>query len=476
MLVVLLLRAYIAEQSRWGEPEEDGIVTLTMSNFDRFVSAYKQVVVLFTNKECKRCPEAANVFMNLEKIYGRGDDAVPFAQVDIDTEPDLAEINNIHVYPAIKVFTYNQPTIFPYLITEQKVVRFLNKELKAATPLLEADNEFDDLTQNFISYLFVIPQNDTAALETYHRVLRDYRSVPAAHSYDRARIPEYSGKATHILKVHRYFDDGNRIYATDHVKEEALRAFIDKVSYPDVIYFDQNSFQRLFEKNSTTMILFTAEHKSLELEVFKNFSREHKGKMLFAVAYLFFDVGKQVAKLMDVNVTDHNAVRMLSFASDRGRKFSCGSAEVEGFASCFEGFQHGKLQPYRRSQPIPLADESAVKVVVGDNFKQIVLDSSKDVVLLLHAALCYECEKLLPIFAALGEHLRSFPHIIAAQMDVVLNEADEVEYDQLPTVLLFAQGNKEPRSLPLPPSLPRLLLSLEEQLKVKLNSAETAEL
>lgn len=54
--------------------------------------------------------------------------------------------------------------------------------------------------------------------------------------------------------------------------------------------------------------------------------------------------------------------------------------------------QDGKVSAFRKSEPIPEENNEAVKVVVGDNFEDIVLNSPKNGVPILYHPLLYIIE------------------------------------------------------------------------------------
>jgi len=54
--------------------------------------------------------------------------------------------------------------------------------------------------------------------------------------------------------------------------------------------------------------------------------------------------------------------------------------KIENFI-IFLTFQDGNIAPYFKSEPIPEANNEPVKVVVGDSFSDIVLNSGKNGIL-----------------------------------------------------------------------------------------------
>lgn len=96
-----------------------------------------------------------------------------------------------------------------------------------------------------------------------------------------------------------------------------------------------------------------------------------------------------------------------------------------------------------KSEPIP-EQHGSMTIVVGDNYDDIVLDSSKDVLLLYHSPTCGPCQSFAPLYdevAILYEnHTDS---LVIAKVNILLNDVpDEIEY--YPQLKLFRANKKVP--------------------------------
>ena len=77
-----------------------------------------------------------------------------------------------------------------------------------------------------------------------------------------------------------------------------------------------------------------------------------------------------------------------------------------------------------KSAPIPTDDKGPVKTIVGNNFKDVVLNSEKEVLLKVYAPWCGHCKKIAPDFEAAAEALAANQNVILGDFDGTLNEVE----------------------------------------------------
>jgi len=84
-----------------------------------------------------------------------------------------------------------------------------------------------------------------------------------------------------------------------------------------------------------------------------------------------------------------------------------------------------------------------VKVVVGKSFNDIVLDTTKDVLVEFYAPWCGHCKTLAPIYESLAKKLAHNKNLVIAKVDATANEIEGVSVKGFPSIKLWLANNKQ---------------------------------
>jgi thiol-disulfide isomerase/thioredoxin len=104
----------------------------------------------------------------------------------------------------------------------------------------------------------------------------------------------------------------------------------------------------------------------------------------------------------------------------------------------------GKVQPYLRSEKIPVDETGSVVKLVSKTFSASISDPELDWFVLFHAPDCPYTVELMPVFKALAETFTSHPELKFATLDYTANEVQWTNFrlNHSPTLYLFRHPNK----------------------------------
>lgn len=208
--------------------------------------------------------------------------------------------------------------------------------------------------------------------------------------------------------------------------------------------FEQKDAQRIFGegKNALFLIAGNNEASTAAEEAFRAAAPELKSKLTLSIAKLGQGLGDRLADYIGVKAEDTPAVRIVLPNQDMKKFKFTGDITVESLKNFVDDWSNGRLKPFLKSEPVPESNDEPVKVMVGENFKELVLDSEDDVLMEFYAPWCGHCKALAPIYDELAKKLEKVSGLVIGKMDSTANEAEGVNVRGFPTLKFYKKGSK----------------------------------
>ncbi|KAL1345441.1 hypothetical protein HN51_019183 [Arachis hypogaea] len=427
------------------EVDEKDVVILKDKNFTDVVKNNRYVMVEFYAPWCGHCqalaPEYAAAATEL-----KGENVI-LAKVDATEENELAQEYDIQGFPTVYFFIDGVHKTYNGLRNKDAIVSWIKKKIGPGiyniTTVEDAERILTSESKVVLGFLnsLVDPESDElAAASRLEDEVTFYQTV----NPDVAKLfhIDPSIKRPTLILIKREEEKLNH-FDGQFVKSE-LADFVFANKLPLVTTFTRESAPSVFENPIKKQILLFATSNDSEkfLPVFQDAAKFFKGKLIFVYVQVDNeDVGKPVSDYFGISGDGPNVLAYTG--NDDGRKFVLdGEMTIDKIKAFGEDFLQDKLKPFYKSDPVPESNDGDVKIVVGNNFDEIVLDESKDVLLEIYAPWCGHCQALEPIYNKLAKHLRGIDSLVIAKMDGTTNEHPRAKSDGFPTLLFFPAGNK----------------------------------
>ncbi|XP_073123442.1 protein disulfide isomerase-like 1-4 [Henckelia pumila] len=439
--------AYSDDDGGYSAPEVDEthVVVLKESNFSEFLQKNRFVMVEFYAPWCGHCqalaPEYAEAATELK------DEEVVLAKIDGTEETELAQKFDVQGFPTVYFFVDGIQKPYTGHRTKDSIVSWLKKKigpvLQNITTIDEAQSILAAQDKLVLGYLESLVGSDSEELGAASK-LEDDVSFYQTTSSDVAKLfhvdPLIKRPALAVIKKEA---EKLSIFDGQFTKSE-IADFVFENKVPLVTNLTRESARQVFENPiKKQLIIFATSSDSEKLyPTFLEAAKTVKGKLLCVYVELDNeDVGKEVSEYFGVSGASPRVIAYTG--NDDARKFLLdGELTISSIKSFGKNFLQDNLRPFYKSDPIPEKNDGDVKIVVGNNFDEIVLDESKDVLLEIYAPWCGHCQSLEPIYDKLGKHLRGVDSLIIAKMDGTTNEHPRAKPDGFPTLLFFPAGNK----------------------------------
>ncbi|OAY38003.1 protein disulfide isomerase-like 1-4 [Manihot esculenta] len=427
------------------EVDDKDVVVLKERNFSDFIENHKFVMVEFYAPWCGHCqalaPEYAAAATEL-----KGED-VALAKVDATEESELAQEYDVQGFPTVYFFVDGDHKPYPGQRTKDAIVTWIKKKIGPGinniTTLDDAERVLTTDSKVVLGYLNSLVGPESEELASASRLEDDvnfYQTVDP----DVAKVFHLDPKVKRPALVLIKKEAEKLSYFDGNFSKSQIVEFVFANKLPLVTTFTRESAPTIFESPIKKQLLLFATSNDSEkvLPLFQEAAKFFKGKLIFVYVELDNeDVGKPVADYFGIA---GNAPTVLAYTGNEdGKKFVLnGEVTLEKIKTFGEEFLEDKLKPFFKSDPIPETNDGDVKIVVGNNFDEIVLDESKDVLLEIYAPWCGHCQALEPTYNKLAKHLRGIESLVIAKMDGTTNEHPRAKSDGFPTILFFPAGNK----------------------------------
>ncbi|KAB1226373.1 Protein disulfide isomerase-like 1-4 [Morella rubra] len=442
-----------AYEDEYKEPEVDDkdVVVLKEGNFSEFLKKNRHVMVEFYAPWCGHCqalaPEYATAATEL-----KGED-VALAKVDATEENELAQEYDVQGFPTVLFFVDGVHKPYTGQRNKDAIVTWIKKKIgpgvQNITTLDDAERILTSESKAVLGYLnsLVGPESEEfAAASKLEDDVNFYQTV----NPDIAKLfhvdPEVKRPALVLLKKEAeklsYFDG--------QFVKSAIADFVFANKLPLVTTFTRESAPAIFESpikrqasRCLCLLLFATSNDSEKVvPIFEEAAKFFKGKLIFVYVEMDNeDVGRPVSDYFGVS-GDGPTVLAYTGNDDAKKYVLAQEVTLDNIKTFGEDFLEDKLKPFFKSDPIPETNDEDVKIVVGNNFDEIVLDESKDVLLEIYAPWCGHCQALEPTYEKLARHLRGIESLVIAKMDGTTNEHPRAKADGFPTLLFFPAGNK----------------------------------
>lgn len=144
-----------------------------------------------------------------------------------------------------------------------------------------------------------------------------------------------------------------------------------------------------------------------------------------------------------VGVDTSSTPKVLYLGEKQDKYVLEGEISKDSLTAFVSKVQAGEVEQYLKSAPIPETNDEPVKIGVGKNFKQLVMESDKEVLVKFYAPWCGHCKTLAPHYDEAAKRLLVNPNILLVKVDSTLNEVAGLEIQGFPTLKYYGKDKSQ---------------------------------
>eukprot|EP00058_Branchiostoma_floridae_P016549 XP_002602037.1 hypothetical protein BRAFLDRAFT_59159 [Branchiostoma floridae] len=398
----------------------DDVLDYSGDDFSDRIGEHDVALVEFFAPWCGHCKRLAPEYEKAATVLKDNDPPVALVKVDCTSESggkDTCSKFGVSGYPTLKIFRGGEFSSEYQGPREQNgIVSFMRKQVgPSAKPVLDKDamEKFIGNSEPSVVGFFAEDSDlKKAFLKTADNNRDDYRF---AYTEARDVIDKYGYQDDAVVlfyppRLHNKFEEKQLVYEGKS-SENKIKTWLkdnvlglcghmtdgnaDKFKKPLVVaYYDVD-----YVKNAKGSNYW----RNRVLKVATKLKEEGK-EVYFAIAARGDFYGQLSEFGLDSSSSDKPVVAARDTSDDKF--IMTDEFSVDNLEKFVRDFLDGKVKRYLKSEPVPEDNDGPVKVVVAENFDEIVMDDTKDVLIEFYAPWCGHCKNLAPKWDELGEKVQ----------------------------------------------------------------------
>ena len=435
-LTILLLAALLAFCVSASD-----VVVATDSNIDEVIASHDFVILKFFAPWCGHCKKLAPEY---EAAATQLKGIAVLAELDATESKKTAEKYEIRGYPTIKVFRGGAlQGDYEAGRTTSDIVKYVKGNSGPATTSVTSMAEIEALKKN--NEMIVVAFMEAAEGTMYDAFVGAAKKMRGVATFV-ISTGERGDEKPNTIVIFKSFDDARTEFVGDATSEPEILKFVGGASIHLFSEMGPDNYRMYMERKLPIGWLFVIpgkEETKAAQDAVSACAKEFQPKL----SLVWIDASKYGQMAQRVGL---KADQFPGFAVDHeGTHFAyTGEFKEAGVRAFLSEFVEGKLSQTIRSEPVPEAHTvDGLTTVVGNTFKELILDESeRDILLEFYAPWCGHCKKLAPIYDKVAAALKDVSTIRIAKMDATNNDFDQklFQVQGFPTLYFVPKGTKQP--------------------------------
>lgn len=455
------------------------VLELNNDNTQRAIDGNEYVLILGYAPWCVRSAELMPRFAEAASSLNELKNPVLMAKIDAERYPKVASNLGIKGYPTLLLFV--NATSQPYTggFSSEEMVIWVRK--KTGTPIIRINsideaNDFLKKHSMFAAGLFDKFEGPdyeefVKAATTDNEIQFVETSSPEIAN---VLFPDVKSKNP-FLGIVKSEPERYTSYE-DAFEKDGILQFLNDNKFPLVTFLTEVNSAKVYSSDKLQVYVFAeADDFKKLLEPFQDAARKFKSKIMFVFIDIKDDnLAKPFLTLFGLEESEDTLVTAFDYKS--GAKYLLESdptpARIEEFCS---RLLKGILPPFYKSQEIPDNKGADILTVVGKTFDDLILKSSKNIILEIHTPWCLSCETTSKQVEKLAKHFKGLENVVFAKIDASVNEHPKLEVDDYPTLLFYPGSNKSnPINMSTKSSAKDLAILINKHLKAQAEAQDMA--
>ena len=421
-----------------------GFLVLTNDNFDKEITKHQYLLVQFheEDSEHNKVPHT-EIASTLEELASLKT-PVKVAKVEAKSNIQLLRKLKVSSFPTLILFVKQVPVRFTGNIVGYEILGWVKEKIARSLKELYGEidlNLFAQQNEVFIAFLGV----NEELFKIFETINLENEDLP--FTYCKTNDCFESQKTTNgSVVLLKHFDERVNVLTAPYTQEQ-LRDFIKLNYLRRVLKFDQKTATHIFARKNPAIILFRDRNtpNTADLDkLMELIAKEYKGFIQVVITGISEGFEKKLADYIGVREEDLPTVRIVDTTEDLVKyklELEINHTNLKDFIG---KWKIKLLKRTVKSEKVPETQDGPVYTLVGETFNEVVLDKTKDVLVLFVGPSCTACKHLESLCLELAQILKHNKNLTIAKMDGDANENEVVRVKSFPSLVFFKADNKFP--------------------------------
>ena len=442
LYLFLLLSSFIISIKDF--KSEKNIIILTDSNFDTALKKYENLLVLFYlpyNPECNKFLieyEKASNYLIKENII--------LAKININKENKISTKYDIFEYPRVFLFINGEKKEYTGGMKYNDIIKWTKNKINKQLIKLKTSEEIEKYKKEN-EVLLIYYGNNKNDIEEYTKAAKINDELPFALVESDSLIQKYSKKGTVTL----YKKSDNKIVEIIEIKEKNINDLINMYSKTYFMKFDEKSAEIIFGKSLPALIFYTTKKKETWLQyekLVKYISIKIKGRLLCLIANYKDKISSKFAEYLGLKEKDLPSVVIIETKGTLKKYKLENEINEKNIINFIYNWENKNHKPYYKSSLEPKNNNGIITEIVGNTFKNKVLDINNDIIVLFYTKNCAHCKTILPVYENVAKKIKELnKDILFGKINMNDNEVEYEDILSFPCIKLYKGIQKDRKAI-----------------------------
>jgi hypothetical protein len=426
------------------------------------------VIAGFFDPSCDACNDFV-VFM--EQVWHHfvesGRWSLNIGLINVRTEKTLPKLLEITKVPTIVAFTNINRFYYEKSMNLQELETFVHQVLFPRKRELESNEHLFLVEKCYLCALIVSPDVDQRQVQWLGEVGVNHLDVALHYAFESKTGPFEGKSGSHALFLYRAYDDGLKVLSSNEtLTYKQMADFLDLYVPRRLQEVSMANIDRIISKEETSFFLFTNDTQSDASQTFRQLALEKLG-VTWAVGVWGEEFVGNWSQFLGVRESEGEAAVLIRFENGVLIKHRPASLSRDSLVKFLDDFKTSVLPIFYKSEEVPAIQSDQIKIVVGQNFDEIVTNNDQHVLLLVTAWYCPHSKRAQEAFEELADRMEPVPGLVLAKMEGTENEHPSLAMKTFPLIKLYRGFDKQ---VPLDYDKERFVDSIREFLEKETGS------